>query len=293
MSAPAVSVVVPTRDRPEPLRRCLQALAGVDYPAGRFEVVVVDDGGATDLAPLLPRAPAGPRVRLLRQAHGGPGRARNAGAAAAEGQVLVFTDDDCAPDAGWLRALVAALGGDPAAAAGGRTINGLASDRFAAASQHIQDLVYAHYNADPAAARFLASNNLAMPHAAFEAVGGFDGERFPLAAEDRDLCDRWRASGRRLVFAPDAVVWHFHAMSLRGFCRQHLGYGRGAARFHAARHERGTGRMRDQLTFHADRRVWRAALADRSPARAALLALWQACNAAGYAAERLTPRRGP
>ena len=286
MSAPSVSVVVPTRDRPRALQRCLHALAALDHPRERLEVVVVDDGGTADLSEAL-RAPAdGLRVRVLRQAHGGPAGARNAGADAADGQILAFTDDDCAPAPDWLRALLGALAPGPHVAVGGRTVNGLTSNPFAAASQAVQDLVYAHYNADPAAAGFVASNNLAMHRAGFRAVGGFDGARFPGASEDRDLCDRWRAAGRRLVYADAAVVWHFHDLSLGGFCRQHVGYGRGAARFHAARQERGTGRLRDELGFHANHALWRAALRDGSLGRLALLALWQACNAAGYAAER-------
>ena len=286
MSAPSVSVVVPTRDRPRALQRCLRALAELDHPTGRLEVVVVDDGGGADLSEALSAPADGLRLRVLRQPHGGPARARNLGADAADGEILAFTDDDCAPAPDWLHALVGALAAGPHVAVGGRTVNGLTANPFAAASQAVQDLVYAHYNADPFTARFVASNNLALHRAGFRAVGGFDGKRFPGASEDRDLCDRWRAGGRRLVYADSAVVWHFHDLSLRGFCRQHARYGRGAARFHAARQERGTGHLRDELGFHANRALWRAALRRGSPGRLALLALWQACNAAGYAAER-------
>jgi GT2 family glycosyltransferase len=226
-------------------------------------------------------------VRVVRHASArGPAAARNTGARHASGDVLAFTDDDCMPEPGWLRALVPAV--RPGVAAGGRTVNALAANRFADASQHIVDLVYAHYNRR--AARFCASNNLALRAEDFAAVGGFDEDRFPFASEDRDLCDRWRASGRTLRLVPQAVVHHAHELDLRGFVAQHLAYGRGAARYHAARAARGTGRLRDETPFHLDPSLYLRTLrlrpAGRAARLAALLSLWQAANAAGYLLER-------
>lgn len=297
MTAPAVTVVVPTADRPAQLRRCLAALAEVEHPRERMEVIVVDDASRADVRAVCAAA-VDLDVRVLRrEERRGPGAARNAGARAADGTVLAFTDDDCRPDRGWLRALLAGLGEDGAAAAGGQTVNALTGNPYAAVSQHVQDLVYAHYNRDPRRARFLASNNLAVDRAAFLATGGFDASGFPFASEDRDLCDRLRAAGLTLRYAPGALVWHEHDLDLRGFVGQHVAYGRGAARFHAARARRGTGRLRDETSFHRDPELWRRTLAVRPPRRAAqlvaLLALWQAANAAGYVLERRRLARRP
>jgi glycosyltransferase involved in cell wall biosynthesis len=261
-----VSVIVPTADRPQQLAGCLAALRAQDSDGLEIELVVIDDSAE----------------------HRGPGAARNDGAQQATGEVLAFTDDDCRPDRGWLRALVARV--EPGVAAGGRTVNALADNPYAAASQHIQDLVYAHYNRDPDAAQFFASNNLAMTRADFLAVGGFDAAMFPFASEDRDFSDRWRASGRTLRYAPDAVVEHAHGLTLRSYVRQHLAYGRGAARYHRARGERGTGRLRDDMSFHRDLSLYRRTLELRPRRRAlrtaGLLAVWQVANAAGFGLER-------
>jgi GT2 family glycosyltransferase len=262
----SVSVVIATaKHRPEALARCLAAVDALDHPRDELQVIVIEDTTGA-----------------------GPGAARNAGARRAEGELLAFTDDDCLPEPGWLRALCAASG--PGTMVGGRTVNALAGNRFADASQHVQDLVYAHYNRDPERARFFATNNLAVPREDFLALGGFDAERFPFASEDRDLCDRWRASGRTLRSAPDAVVRHAHDLDLRGFVRQHVAYGRGAARYHRERARRGTGRLRDDAAFHLDRSLWlrtaRLRPARRAAEMAPLLALWQAANAAGYLLER-------
>lgn len=284
MSVPGVSVVVPTRDRPRQLGECLEALRRLDYPRERLQVIVVDDGGTADLGP------TGDALLLRHERSAGPGAARNTGAAAADGELLAFTDDDCLPDRRWLLELTAAAA--HGAAAGGRTVNALGSNPYAQASQHIQDLVYAHFNARPEAARFLASNNLALPRHAFLELGGFDAERFPAASEDRDLCDRWLASGRTLHYAPGAVVNHAHELDLAGFVRQHVAYGRGAARYQRARAERRSGRLRDDAAFHLDAALWRRTLALRPARRAAgmalLLGVWQAANLLGYGSERVS-----
>ena len=298
MSTAAVSVVIPTKDRPGDLANCLGALGRVDYPREQLEVIVVDDGGRADLEPVHSSAPAGLTLTLIRCEPGGPAAARNAGADAAQGDLLAFTDDDCLPERGWLRTLSATLAEAPGAACGGRTLNALPANPFSEASAYIQELVYAHYNAEPGAARFFASNNLAVPRDAFRELGGFDAQRFPRASEDRDFCDRWLASGSALLYAPGAVVHHARDLDLPGFVRQHVAYGRGAARYHRARAARSSGRIRDDMSFHLNRALWSRTLALR-PARraaqmAALLALWQVANTAGYALERRSGlKQGP
>ena len=286
---PAVSIVVPTFERPDQLRECLASLAALDYPRDRYEVIVVDDGGSQAIEPIVTAFRPGVDVTVIRQANAGPAAARNTGAAHAGGQVLAFTDDDCRVDPGWLRGLTDALAAAPGSMVGGQTVND-ASGIYPAMSQLIVDVVYRHYNRDPMQARFLASNNVAFPADGFREVGGFDPDfRF---AEDRDLCDRWRHSGRRIVHTPAALVYHAHRMGARGFCRQHFQYGRGAERFSRHRAARGSGSMLSERRFHLAVMNWIGYPIRHAPPRralpvAALLGLWQTANFAGYVYERL------
>ena len=111
----------------------------------------------------------------------------------------------------------------------GVTVNGFPDDPFAVASQLALDSAHAHF-AVAGEPRFAATCNLALPSEAFRALGGFD-ESFRYA-EDRDLCARWCASGRRLIWAPAAQVVHRRRMGVQSFLSQHAGYGRGAYALH-------------------------------------------------------------
>lgn len=98
-----VSVVIPTYNRRELLRRCLAAATHQDY--ADYEVIVVDDGSTDGTDAMV--AQTFPRVHYVRQANRGPAAARNRGIDLANGTIVAFTDDDCEPPGDWLHQLVA------------------------------------------------------------------------------------------------------------------------------------------------------------------------------------------
>jgi glycosyltransferase involved in cell wall biosynthesis len=291
------SVVIPTRGRTRQLAACLDALARQDYPRDRYEVVVVDDGGDSHADPRIVALGERLALRLVAQAHAGPALARNRGVAHARGAWLAFTDDDCLPDRGWLGAFARRLDAAPHDAIGGRTVNALPGDPCAAASQDLVAFLYDWHLARPGEARFFATNNLALATDRFRELGGFDPGWSLAAAEDRDLCDRWRGRGWGMSYAADAVVGHAHAMTLATFARQHYTYGRGAAWLRLARLARGQRPLGiESPRFYARMLAW--SRRDKRGADAlhavALTMLSQLANAAGYARERLrAPRHGP
>ncbi len=283
----SIAVVVPSYDRPDKLRGCLSALAALD-PAPD-EIVVVDDGSPRPLAPVC--AEFGPQVRCIRQENAGPAAARNRGVRASRARFIALTDDDCRPAPDWLGALVAAHRRDPDALLGGRVVNRLTEDVFAAASQSLHDYLYAAGGAEEGRAEFFTTNNAAFARDTFLALGGFD-QSFPRAAgEDRDLGQRWRAAGKTLTYVPDAVIAHHHDMTFGAFWRQHAEYGRGARILHQRMSARPGGDRRFQrLGFYG--RLLSHPLRDgaaRPWTRAALLGISQLATTAGYLDEA---RRG-
>ena len=288
MNKPFASIVIPSRNRPQALRECVTACLRLDYPADRFEVIVVDDGSEPPVCACCWDA----RVRVIRQSPGGPAAARNCGMASARGELLAFTDDDCRPRPDWLRNLADAWMESPATLLGGHTRNGYPANGFSTASQFMVDHLYEYYARDRGSARFFTSNNLAGSRDRIKAIGGFDPS-FPLpAAEDRDLCDRWREKGGTLTYVPDAIVDHYHGMSLAGFLRQQFQYGRGAAVLRTKRSRRG-------VEYHVEVRYFSLGLLAAPFHRmgtvvatrtAALLFTAQICNVLGFVYQRIQAR---
>lgn len=280
------SVIVPTYARPTQLVRCLRTLDRLHNEHDAYEVIVVDDGGPEPVASWLLPYFGNLDLTVITQSRQGPSAARNAGARLARGELLAFTDDDCQPEADWLTELEARHARYPDRLIGGRTINSLGGNPYATTSQLIVDVAYAHYNRDPDNPRFFAANNMAIPAGLFRRIGGFD-ERFRVASEDRELCDRCLHLGYKMTYAPRAVVFHSHDLELTGFCRQHFGYGRGARQFHQERARRGSGSLAEEARFHGRfLKLLGAPLSKLRPARAvlvlALLGLWQFLNLGGY-----------
>ena len=292
---PSFSIIVPTYRRPESLRRCLCSLTELDYDPELYEVVVVDDGSLPAVSVERAVLESGGRVskRLIRQEHGGPAAARNAGARRARFELLAFTDDDCRPDPCWLAELASSWGECESRVVGGRTINALDDDLYATASQAL--VAYLTESSWDRGDPFFASNNLALSRELFRRLGGFD-ERYPLAAgEDRDFCERCVREGCEMAFSERATVRHYHALSPARFLLQHFHYGRGAFVFREARQRRrGGGRRFESIGFYVNLVGYPLRIRSRVGPRlrvAFLLAAAQVANAAGYLVERQRRRR--
>ena len=294
MNLPFFTIVIPTYRRPSLLVTCLQSLARLDYPPDCFEVVVVDDGSGVPQDDIVYPFHSHLNLVFLKRPHNGPAAARNYGAAKAKGQYLAFIDDDCAPAPNWLQALSTCFSDSPDCAIGGRTINALEKNPYSTVSQMIVDYFYRRFNSDPSNARFFTSNNLAFPSRRFHSIGGFDTSFRLAAAEDRDICDRWLQHGYRMIYVPEALVYHSHSLTCRSFWKQHFNYGRGAFSFHRGRAQRSRGAIRA-----GSPRLYCNLLFDKCPGAkgetAVLLALLRAvsqiANTAGFCWEAVQ-RRG-
>jgi glycosyltransferase involved in cell wall biosynthesis len=219
----SVCVVVPTRDRPRPLARCLDALERERVGLTVLEVLVVDDG-SIERSAVAEAVAAHPDVRLLRlEEPRCAGTARNYGTLATVGELVLFTDDDCIPEPGWAAALVGRLqaGADVVA---GPTLNGRAGSALAEASQAVANAFLASGRGGSPA--FAPTSNIGVRTDLARRLA-FD-ERYGGAGEDRDWFERVLDGGHTIAFAPEARVQHFQELGLRRFWRRHLMYGRSA-----------------------------------------------------------------
>ncbi|MCG9891881.1 MAG: glycosyltransferase family 2 protein [Thermosynechococcaceae cyanobacterium MS004] len=188
------SVVIPTYHRNDLLAKCLDCLApGVQTISPEFyEVIVTDDGSESTAEEMIKEKyswvkwVAGPRQ--------GPAANRNNGAKVAQGEWLVFTDDDCLPEADWLFAYSKAINQFSLALEG--SIHPIGNPN--------QDLAECPVNLEGGC---FWSANVAIKSSLFFDLEGFDPNYVLAAQEDQDLKLRIE-SVTNITFVSDAKVYH-------------------------------------------------------------------------------------
>jgi len=218
---PRVSVVVCSYNGARTIGDCLDGLARLDYPD--YEVIVVDDGSRDATAAIAHRyAPV-----LIQTPNRGLSHARNAGLAAATGEIVAYIDDDARPDPQWLRYLAATFMSTAHAGVGGPNIappgDGPIAECVARAPGGP-----VHVLLNDREAEHIPGCNMAFRKSCLEAIGGFDPQ-FRTAGDDVDVCWRLLERGWTLGFHSAALVWHHRRNSLRTYWKQQIGYGRAEA----------------------------------------------------------------
>ena len=216
---PAVSVIVVHYRQQAELDRTMEALRRQTHPAGRTELIVVDDG-----SPEPPRVPAG--VRLLRQADDGfrVSAARNLGASAATGDVLCFLDADTSPEPGYLTRMArlpalapeaVVVGHRKHAALAGLPVGAPVEWAGPAAELPEPQWLLDGYrwtrnllDADDRAYRYLIGAAFSCSRWFYEQIGGFDEGFRAYGGEDWEWAYRAWLGGAILAHDPEAVAWH-------------------------------------------------------------------------------------
>lgn len=228
-----VSVIVPTRNRPEMIRRCLLALVRSEVLP--VEVVVVDQSldhqPQADVVEAFRARNVG--LRWIMQEGTGVSRSRNAGVQNARGSLLAFTDDDCVPQSQWLASLAAAASRPVTAVSGRVAPLPSTNTRAVALSSRTSNERAVYRGTGPHVPWDVGTGgNLLVRRDALEEAGGFDVALGPgspgRAAEDIELIYRLLAIGGAIAYEPAAAVLHEQATRwLRVRRRAAYGYGMG------------------------------------------------------------------
>lgn len=225
------SIIIPTYNRPKQLKNCLLSLTKLDYPPELFEIIVIDDGSEKPLETIIKPFQELLNLTLISQKNSGPAIARNTGVNYANGEFLVFTDDDCLVDTNWLNAFSKKLKQNPDCLVGGCIENELINNPYSTASQALLDYLYLTHQDKEEFPPFFTSNNMALSKELFIKIEGFN-INYPLpAAEDREFCDRLISKGHNIIYEPKAIVYHAHDLTFTTFFKQHFNYGKGAYLF--------------------------------------------------------------
>ncbi len=215
---PKVSVIVCSYNGAKTLGECLESLQHLNYPD--YEVVLVDDGSKDNTQEIVK---AFPSVVNIVQTNMGLSYARNAGAAAASGEIYAYTDSDCMADPDWLYYLVGTLLSGEYAGVGGPNISPPAVN-WVQASVSAAPGGPSHVLLTDTVAEHIPGCNMAFHAAAFWNIGGFDTE-YRKAGDDVDFCWRLQTGGGVIAFSPSAIVWHYRRFTLQAFRKQQEGYG--------------------------------------------------------------------
>lgn len=218
----SVSVVVPVYNGESTIGKCIESLLLQDFPAQRFEVVIVENGSTDGTTGIVSRYP----VRLLHNTVRGPSAARQFGLGQSVADVIAFTDADCYADPHWLSELTKPYTDLRVGGVGG-PILGYKHPERNVVEQFADDKLPLINFTTPRDGEYmprLHTCNASYRRALVQKIGGFDTRL--ITADDTDLS--WRLqlqTGAALAYAPKAVVYHHHRTTQHGLAKQYRQYG--------------------------------------------------------------------
>jgi O-antigen biosynthesis protein len=231
---PRVSVVVCAYNAEDTMDACLASLEHLNYP--EYEVVVVNDGSKDGTRAIIERYP---NCRLIDQENEGLSVARNVGAEAATGEIVVYTDSDCVADPDWLTYLVGTMERGGLVACGGPNFPP-PENSLVPAAVAVSPGGPCHVLIDDEIAEHIAGCNMAFRRDILLGLGGFD-PIFRAAGDDVDICWRLQDAGYAIGFSPAAMVWHYRRNTIGAYLGQQRGYGKAEALVYAKHPQRFNG----------------------------------------------------
>jgi len=228
-----ISVVIPTFNSRDVLRRTIEALTQQTLPHDAYEVVIADDGSTDGTAEMVADAARGPvAVRYVAQPNRGRSAARNLGARTARGRILLFIDADI-----WAAStLLAAHHAHYPPAVRRLGVQGRSLTHpdarvtpFMRAREITPDLSVRRRHA--LAPVHIITRNFSVLRSEFEAIGGFDEGFTGYGWEDIELAMRLAARGVTFDYDPNALGYHYHVETLEGIRAKLRQAGTGAVYF--------------------------------------------------------------
>ena len=207
-----VSVIIPY-SKPDKIDNCIRSVTDQYYPDDLLEIIVVGKG-STIVAQRWPGVHAIDSGPIFR-----PGKARNLGAKAASGEVLLFIDDDCEAQENWVHENLEEVVNESVGAVSGM-IAGKANGRI---SRAVDFANFSLCQIPERQERTLCTATFAIRKEVFEQVGGFDeGMK---VHEDIDMCHRLELAGYQTIYQPRVKVLHDHGRETLGALMRYLYYG--------------------------------------------------------------------
>ena len=197
---PFVSVIIPFKNAQKTINSLISALKVQTYPKDRIEFIFVNDKSTDDSCDFLPST----SFKLIHSDGSGSYAARNLGASASKGEILLFTDADCTPDPQWVETGIQMLQKENADLLSGEI-------RFKLSKKHSSSEIYdsISFLQSQQGVRFRQvafTANLFVKRAAFYKLEGFDSNL--KSGADILFSRKATQTGLRLIYGAKARIWH-------------------------------------------------------------------------------------
>ena len=208
-----ISVIIPVFNGGDTIERCINALKR-QRTERAFEIIMVDDGSTDGSLQKI----TGRNIRVFKQANQGPAAARNLGVEKSRGQIVLFTDADCEPLNNWIEEMVRPLEDSPVAGVKGcyltrqkKIVPRFVQLEYEAKFERMKRDRYIDF-IDTYSAGFVKED--------FLAVGRFDTQFPSPSVEDQEFSFRMWERGYRMIFNPNARVYHTHPDSILRYMKK-------------------------------------------------------------------------
>lgn len=215
------SIIIASYNEAENLEKCLGSLMNLNYTAEDVEIILVDNNSTDNTSEIVQKFT---QVIYLKEEKPGASFARNKGIQHAKGEIMVFIDADAEADKDWLVKITSPFDDEKTGAVGG-SIHPY--NKNSIVSQYLSISLFSRYPryGKKREIKGFPSCNLAIRKQ--HIPQGFDSDVLPHYGEDKDICYQVLKKGYKVLFEPEAIIYHHHPEStgelLKLFAKSSIG----------------------------------------------------------------------
>lgn len=208
------SVIIPAYNSEATVAFCLESTLNQSLSKEDYEVILVDDGSTDDTQKISENYP----IKVTQQEKQGPAAARNNGSRQAKGDILIFTDSDCELDYNFIENIIAPFEQD-LNIVGVQGSYKTKQKEFVAQFGQVEIETRYQKMAKNKYIDFIGTYAAAYRKDIFLRYGGFDMGFTLASGEDTEFSYKLHAHNHKMVFQPEAFVYHQHPSNLRKYLK--------------------------------------------------------------------------
>lgn len=221
---PFVSIIVPVYNGDRTIENCIKSILSLNYPASKHEIIIVDNNSKDNTFKIIQNFPV---ISLIESKIQSSYATRNTGIRRSKGEIVAFTDSDCVVDKDWILNAVKCFKEEKVGCVGGKIVG-------YSPSNYIEEYLVKTGALSQGSIRFLPyaqTANAFYRRDVFNTIGYFE-EKW-ISGGDADLT--WRMllhSDYGIAHCDDALIYHVHRSTLKGFFKQRMTWGYGEVLLH-------------------------------------------------------------